>query len=42
MPSAASWRFSRLQNAHHVVVYMVSGCVIGRPPLQLSVPTELY
>src|ERR1022692_1417066 len=30
MPSRASWVFSRLQNAHHGVVYMVSGCVICR------------
>jgi hypothetical protein len=35
MPSRASWLFSRLQNAHHTVVYMVSGCAMCRqlPPL---------
>src|SRR5580704_5963506 len=32
MPSRASWLLSRLQKAHHVVVYMVSGCAIGCSP----------
>ena len=34
MPSAASWLLSRRQKAHHVVVYIVSGCGTLTLPLR--------